>query len=196
MPRSSAVRLLSARRTLLPSLLLPLLASGCGAILATVRTTAASAAWAEAAASDAEVKAPFESRMALRAIEKANEEQADGQYKSAMTLAKSAETWAKEAKLVADGGRRSIDASTGDDLTDKARPAGTGTFVPEPEDPPDPLDPGDEINLDDLGIGTPSTKPKPEKKPPRDDEEDDEDEIDFLEEDDDEFMAPRPGGDR
>ncbi len=196
MPRLSDARAQRVRLSLIPWLLLPLSGGGCGAILATVRTTAASAAWAEAEASDAEAKAPFESRMALRAIEKANEEQADAQYKSAITLAKSAETWAKEAKIVADGGRRAIDATTGDDLTDKARPAGTGTFVPEPEQAPDPLDPGDEINLDDLGISTPSSKPKPDKKPPRGDDEEDEEEIDFLEEDEDEFMAPRPGADR
>jgi hypothetical protein len=168
-------------RTLVGLAVLPLL-HGCTAGLATLRMVEAGRKVQEAYDANADARAPFEYQMAVRALDKANEENAESEFKSAMQLAKTASTWAADAKLVAEGGSRRIEGSS-EGLPEGADPLG------ETERNAEPADPGKKKPTVDDGIDDEELfGPEPKKPEPEDDEGDD----DFLrpEDDDELFRAP------
>jgi hypothetical protein len=104
------------------ALLIALLAApGCTATLAMLRVTETGRAVAEAEEAGASVNAAFEYQLALRHYQQAMEEHGDAQYRTSVDLAKIGMTWAEQAKIVATGGTRDINAlQGGDDLSDES----------------------------------------------------------------------------
>ncbi|HMV66850.1 MAG TPA: hypothetical protein PKA64_08375 [Myxococcota bacterium] len=142
-------------------LLLPM--SACTAGFATARLVASGHSVAVAEEAGAEANAPYEYTLAVRHYEKAIEEHASSEYRACVDMAKLATMWAEQAKIVAEGGTRSIQGfeRAGDDLSDTKDGA---PLQEAPEQPQEPAQP----------------RPPPPKK---DDELDDED---FLDEKEDE----------
>lgn len=114
-------------------LLLALPAAGCTATIATLRLVEADRAVRDAADAGAEANAPYEYTLAVRHLEEAIATSAVSEFKSTHQLARTATTWALEAKNVAQGGVRGADKINTDDLTDEVRPdplGGDGTPSP------------------------------------------------------------------
>lgn len=152
-------------------LLMPM--SACTAGFATVRLVTAGRAVHVAEEAGAEANAPYEHTLARKHYEKAIEEHADSEFKASVEMAKLATMWAEQAKIVAEGGTRSIEGfeKAGDDLSDLKQAPQT-----DEEEPAPPKEPGEpEAEPSD----TPSRPP-----PKKDDELEDEDFLDGDEKED------------
>lgn len=108
-------------RTPLTALFACFLLQGCTAGLATARLLEAGRKVRAAEEAGAEANAKFEYEMAIRAFHEARIENASAEYKDAVALAKTASQWAEDAKIVAQGGTRSIQniERLGEDLSDE-----------------------------------------------------------------------------
>lgn len=152
-------------------LLLPM--SACTAGFATVRLMDAGRAVRIAEEAGSEANAPYEHTLAVQHYRKAVEEHSDSEYKASVEMAKLAKMWAEQAKIVAEGGTRSIQGfeKAGEDLSDTKD---LEAPKPKPEEPP--------IDPDAEPTDEPEEEPVPPPSEPK--KKDDLEDEDFLDKED------------